>query len=62
MILFIIIGARFAVFQTKVGLIKILKNFRVDTCEKTSISYVNNPGGLIPQPIGKIFLKFSKIE
>ena len=60
--LFIIVGGRFAVYQTKVGLIKILKNFRVDACEKTPIPYVNYPGGFVLQPIGGIFLKFSKIE
>ena len=59
--LFIIIGARFAIYQTKVGLIKILKNFRVDVCEKTPIPYINNPRAFLLSPISGIFLNFSKV-
>lgn len=36
-------GARFAVYQTKVGLIKILLNYKVEVCEKTQIPYINDP-------------------
>ncbi|XP_033229661.1 uncharacterized protein LOC117181207 [Belonocnema kinseyi] len=56
------IGARFAVYQTKVGLIQILKHYRVDVCEKTAIPYVNNPYGFLLQPVEGIHLKFSKVS
>ncbi|XP_072756852.1 probable cytochrome P450 6a17 isoform X2 [Anoplolepis gracilipes] len=41
------IGARFAIFQTKIGLIRILRNYKVETCEKTQIPYVINPKTLM---------------
>ncbi|KAJ8687377.1 hypothetical protein QAD02_023171 [Eretmocerus hayati] len=56
------IGARFANFQSKVGLIGILKNYKVDVCEKTCIPYVNNPRAFLLQPMGGIKLKFTRIE
>ncbi|XP_051165488.1 uncharacterized protein LOC127284206 [Leptopilina boulardi] len=55
------IGARFAVYQTKVGLIKILNNYNVDVCEKTCIPYVNNKNSFLLQPTDGIYLKFKKI-
>lgn len=55
-------GARFAHYQSKVGLIKILKNFSIDTCDETCIPYVNNPKSFLLQPIGGIKLKFTKIK
>ncbi|XP_072756848.1 cytochrome P450 6A1-like isoform X2 [Anoplolepis gracilipes] len=51
------IGARFAIFQTKIGLIKILRNYKVETCEKTLIPYVINPKALMLAPKGGIHLK-----
>ncbi|XP_017757738.1 PREDICTED: cytochrome P450 6B1-like [Eufriesea mexicana] len=56
------IGARFALYQTKIGLIKMLENFRIDVCEKTMTSYVNNPKSLTLAPMGGIHLKISKVE
>ena len=56
-----LLGARFANYQTKVGLVKILRNYRVDVCENTCIPYVNNPKAFLLQPIGGIKLKFTKI-
>ncbi|XP_051168141.1 probable cytochrome P450 6a13 [Leptopilina boulardi] len=55
------IGARFAVYQTKVGLMKILNNYKVDVCEKTSIPYVNHKSSFLLQPKDGIYLKFQKI-
>jgi len=40
---FLLLGARFAVYQSKVGLTKILQNYIIETCEKTPIPYANNP-------------------
>ncbi|XP_050445489.1 cytochrome P450 6a2-like [Cataglyphis hispanica] len=56
------IGARFAVHQTKIGLIKILRNYKVETCEKTSIPYVNDSRTFILTPLGGIYLKMIKID
>ncbi|XP_011862719.1 PREDICTED: probable cytochrome P450 6a14 [Vollenhovia emeryi] len=56
------IGARFAVYQSKVGLIKILRNYKVETCEKTPIPYVNDPKAFILSPLGGLHLKIIKIN
>nr|XP_033329017.1 cytochrome P450 6A1-like [Megalopta genalis]XP_033329018.1 cytochrome P450 6A1-like [Megalopta genalis] len=55
------IGARFAVYQTKVGLIKTLENFKVVVCEKTMIPYESDPRSLVHGPKGGIYLKLSKV-
>ncbi|XP_033329022.2 cytochrome P450 6A1 [Megalopta genalis] len=55
------IGARFAVYQTKMGIIKTLTNFKVDVCEKTMIPYESNPRAIIYSPKGGIYLKLSKV-
>ncbi|XP_025603007.2 probable cytochrome P450 6a13 [Athalia rosae] len=56
------IGARFAVYQTKLGLIKILANFKVDVCEKTQIPYVPSPKGILLDTTEGIHLKFIKLD
>ncbi|XP_011253334.1 cytochrome P450 6A1 isoform X1 [Camponotus floridanus] len=57
------IGARFAVHQTKIGLIKILRNYKVEICEKTQIPYINDPrSSVILTPLGGIYLKMIKIN
>ncbi|KAL0124322.1 hypothetical protein PUN28_006273 [Cardiocondyla obscurior] len=56
------IGARFAVYQTKLGLIKILRNYKIETCEKTVIPYVNDPKAFLLAPKGGIYLKIVKIN
>ncbi|XP_011689080.1 PREDICTED: probable cytochrome P450 6a14 [Wasmannia auropunctata] len=56
------IGARFAVYQTKLGLTKILRNYKIETCEKTPIPYINDPKAFILSPIGGIHLKIIKIN
>ena len=55
-------GSRFAIYQSKVGLITILKNYQVDVCEKTSIPYVNDPKNFFLSPIEGIHLKFIKLN
>ncbi|XP_029047550.2 cytochrome P450 6a2-like isoform X2 [Osmia bicornis bicornis] len=55
------IGARFAKIQTKVAMIKILSNFKVDACEKTP-KYNRDPKSLmLLQPEHGIYLKMTKI-
>ncbi|KAF7395383.1 hypothetical protein HZH68_009433 [Vespula germanica] len=56
------IGARFAVYQSKVGLIKILRKFKVETCEKTPIPYINHPNAFILSPLNGMHLKLKKID
>ncbi|XP_076545505.1 cytochrome P450 6a2-like [Osmia lignaria lignaria] len=55
------IGARFAVYQTKLGLITILRNYKVDICEKTVIPYHFTPGAFILTPQEGIYLKITKL-
>lgn len=54
-------GARFAVCQTKVGLITILRNHKVDVCEKTMIPYEFSAGAFLLAPKGGIYLKIMKL-
>lgn len=56
------IGARFAVYQTKVGLIKILRNYKVDVCDQTPIPYEYDPFSFILAPKNGLYLKFSKVD
>ncbi|XP_011636073.1 probable cytochrome P450 6a13 [Pogonomyrmex barbatus] len=56
------IGSRFAVYQTKIGLIKILRNYKIETCEKTQKHYVNNPKAFLLAPKDGIHLKIIKID
>ncbi|XP_072756970.1 uncharacterized protein [Anoplolepis gracilipes] len=56
------IGARFAIFQTKIGLIKILRNYKVETCEKTQIPYVIDPKAFLLAPKDGIHLRIIKIN
>ncbi|XP_032681458.1 cytochrome P450 6A1-like [Odontomachus brunneus] len=56
------IGARFAVYQTKVGLIKILRNYIVDICDKTQIPYINDPKAFLLAPKDGIYLRITKIN
>ncbi|KAK2586450.1 hypothetical protein KPH14_010725 [Odynerus spinipes] len=56
------IGARFAVFQTKVGLIKTLRKYKVEVCEKTPIPYVKHPNAFLLVPKDGLYLKLTKIN
>lgn len=55
-------GLRFATYQSKIGLIKILSNYKIDICDKTVIPYKYNPFSFISLPLGGIFLKITKLE
>ncbi|CAL7950309.1 unnamed protein product [Xylocopa violacea] len=56
------IGARFAIYQTKIGLITILRNHKVDVCEKTMDSYQLDAATFLLAPKGGIHLNLSKIQ
>lgn len=56
------IGERFAVYQTKIGLMTFLRNHKVEVCEKTLIPYVIDPASFLFAPKGGIYLKISKVS
>lgn len=49
-------------YQSKVGLITILRNHKVEVCEKTMIPYEISPGAFLLMPKGGIYLKLTKVE
>lgn len=57
-----VIGARFAIFQTKIGLIKILRIYKVDVCNETQIPFINEPRTFTLAPKHDLTLKITKIE
>ncbi|XP_076285655.1 putative cytochrome P450 6a14 [Lasioglossum baleicum] len=56
------IGARFAFYQSKVGLISILRNHKVEVCEKTTIPYKSDTRAFLLSLKGGVVLKMSKVE
>ncbi|XP_025263422.1 probable cytochrome P450 6a13 [Camponotus floridanus] len=56
------IGARFALYQTKIGLIKILRNYKVEVCDKTQIPYITDPKAFLLVPKDGIYLRIIKIN
>lgn len=54
-------GARFAVYQAKVGVIEILKNFKVDVCEESSFKFGNQPHQFLLVPTEGTHLKFTRL-
>ncbi|KAK1122065.1 hypothetical protein K0M31_009908 [Melipona bicolor] len=56
------IGARFGLFQTKVGLIATLRNYKVDVCDKTMIPYEFDANTFLLTAKGEIYLKLTKLE
>ncbi|XP_018356444.1 PREDICTED: probable cytochrome P450 6a14 [Trachymyrmex septentrionalis] len=56
------IGSRFAIYQSKVGLVKILRNYKIETCDKTPIPYINNPKAFLLAPKDGLYLKIIKIN
>ncbi|XP_017796838.1 PREDICTED: cytochrome P450 6B1-like [Habropoda laboriosa] len=56
------IGIRMGSYETKLGIIQILCNHRVDVCEKTLIPYQTDPNAMLLTPLGGIYLKITKLE
>nr|XP_033326774.1 probable cytochrome P450 6a14 [Megalopta genalis] len=56
------IGTRFAVFEVKLALIKTIRNYKFDVCEKTTIPYKVDPRALLLAPNHPIILKVTKVE
>ncbi|XP_076284688.1 cytochrome P450 6a2-like isoform X2 [Lasioglossum baleicum] len=55
-------GSRFANLQAKLGLIKILRNHKVDVCEETRIPHEFDIGAFLLQPKGGVYLKMTKLK
>ncbi|XP_047356734.1 probable cytochrome P450 6a17 [Vespa velutina] len=55
-------GEKFALYQTTLGLATLLRNCKVDICEKTKIPFTHLPSHLFLRPAGGIYLKISKIN
>ncbi|XP_077276209.1 cytochrome P450 6B1-like [Temnothorax americanus] len=55
------IGSRFAIYQTKLGLMKILRNYKVEACEKTEIPLVLRELFII-RPKNGVYLKIIKLN
>jgi cytochrome P450 family 6 len=47
--------------QTKLGIVKLLKNFKLSTCGKTLDPFEFNPTGAFQSPKGGMWLKLEKI-
>ncbi|CAG9819628.1 unnamed protein product [Phaedon cochleariae] len=58
----ICIGMRFGIMQTKVGLLSVLKNFRVSLNKKTSNPLKLSPTSFIPTTEGGIWLDLNKLN
>nr|XP_003704416.1 PREDICTED: probable cytochrome P450 6a14 isoform X1 [Megachile rotundata] len=58
----ICIGARFAYYQAKVGIISIIRNYKVDVCEESIIPYKHEPQALLLSPEGGVTLKVTKLS
>lgn len=56
------IGARFGIYQTKLGIIKILQNYKIECCEKTQIPYVIDENIFVLSPKNGIYLRIIKVN
>nr|XP_034178244.1 cytochrome P450 6a2-like [Osmia lignaria] len=56
------VGARFANYPIKIGLITILRNYKVDVCEKTRIPYEFDLAAFLLTPKEGIYLKFTRVQ
>lgn len=56
------IGARFAIYQSKLGLISVLKHFKVSPSESTQVPYKIDKVGIILSVDGGINLKFEPLN
>jgi len=55
-------GARFAIYQVKIGLIKVLMNYKIDVCEKTEIPIIHHPmSHIMLQPKNGVHVRLIKM-
>ncbi|XP_076642975.1 putative cytochrome P450 6a14 [Halictus rubicundus] len=55
------VGSRFAELQVKLGLVKVLRNHKVDVCKQTPIPYEYDASAFTLQSKNPIYLKITKI-
>lgn len=53
---------RFGTMQAKIGLIKLLRNFKILPCEKTLIPMKYSPSSGFQAPLGGMWLKMQSID
>lgn len=58
----ICLGLRFAMMQTLVGLITLLRNFEITTCSKSIVPLVFSSNGFVLSSKGGLFLKFRELN
>ncbi|XP_015598815.1 cytochrome P450 6A1 [Cephus cinctus] len=56
------IGARFALYQSKIGLIKFLLRHKVNKCDKTKVPYEFHPRTTVLSPKDGIYVKISTVS
>lgn len=56
------IGYRFAILDSKIGLVKLLQNFEFSVCSRTQIPVKYNAKKLILSPESDVWLKITKID
>ncbi|XP_076759120.1 putative cytochrome P450 6a14 [Xylocopa sonorina] len=56
------IGGRFAHYQSKIGIITIIRNYKVDLCEETLIPYKSEPRLFVLTPKDGIYLKITNCQ
>lgn len=56
------IGMRFGLLQTKVGILSVLKNFKISINEKTKLPLKLDVNNFMPQVVGGIWLDMEKID
>lgn len=55
-------GARFGTYQTKIGLVKIIRKYKVDICDKTLIPYKFHKFANFLMPLTGIYLMITDLE
>ncbi|XP_014470375.1 PREDICTED: probable cytochrome P450 6w1 [Dinoponera quadriceps] len=56
------IGERMGILQAKIGLIGILRNYKIDVCEETVTSYRYVINRFVTAPSTDIFIKMTKVN
>ena len=57
---YLFLGARFAIYQSKLGIIKVIQNHVVEISEKMRVPYQIEPAAAVLTPIGGIHLKINR--
>jgi len=55
-------GARFATYQSKIGVIEILRNFKVELCDKSAFKYGAQPRQFLLMSTEGTYLNFKKLS